>query len=130
MDGEEVYAILKKCKEYGVKKIIMEHPNFYIGDAYNMEDLLVFAENGVYLSLSLGALHPLYGKRDPKDTAAIIKAAGAEHCIMMTDYGQAESSAPTEGMKVFCEIMLRCGISQEEIYTMIKYNPAKLLDLD
>lgn len=130
MDGEEVHAIVKKCKEYGVKKIIMEHPNFYVGDAYSMDDLKAFAQDGVYLSVSLGALHPLYGRKDPKDTAALIQAIGAESCIMMTDFGQAESCSPPEGMRMFCEMMVRCGISKEEIYTMIKYNPAKLLELD
>lgn len=130
MDAEEISAILRKCKQYNATKVIVEHPNFYVGDAYSMDDLKEFAQSGAYLSLSLGALHPLYGKRDPADTAEMIKTVGAEHCIMMTDYGQAESSSPVEGMKVFCEIMLRCGISKEDIYTMTKYNPAKLLDLD
>lgn len=130
MDTEEVTVIVKKAKEYGIKKIVMEHPNFYTPEQYSMEDLTYFAQEGVYLSHSFGAMHPLYGRKDPKDTAEIIKMVGAEHCLMMTDFGQAESATPVEGMRMFCEIMFRCGISKEDIYMMTKYNPAKLLELD
>lgn len=130
MDSEEIRAILRSAKKHGVSKIVMEHPNFYTPEQYSMDDLAFFAQEGVYLSHSFGAMHPLYGRKDPKDTAAIIKMVGAEHCMMMTDFGQAESPSPAEGMRIFCEIMYRCGISREEIYTMTKYNPARLLDLD
>ncbi len=130
MDTEETRAILKKTKEYGINKIVMEHPNFYTPQHYSIEELKEFAEAGVYLSHSFGCMNPLYGRKDPKETAAIIKEVGAEHCMMMTDAGQEESAAPHESMRQFCEIMFRCGISKEEIYTMTKYNPAKLLGLD
>lgn len=130
MDSQEIRAILKKTKEYNIQKIVMEHPNFYCPELYSMEDLEEFAAAGVYLSHSFGCMNPLYGRKDPKDTAAIMKAVGADHCMMMTDAGQQESAAPHESMRQFCEIMFRCGISKDEIYTMTKYNPAKLLGLD
>lgn len=130
MDTEEIRAILKKAKEVGVTKIVMEHPNFYYPEHYSMEELSEFANAGVYLSHSFGCMNPLYGRKDPKETATIIKTVGAEHCMMMTDAGQAESPAPHESLRQFCEIMLRCGISKNEIYTMIKDNPAKLLGLN
>ncbi len=130
MDSQEMRAIIKECKRIGLTKIIMEHPNFYCPEQYSMEDLVEFANAGVLLSHSFGCTNPLYGRKDPKDTAEIMKTVGVEHCIMMTDAGQQESASPTESMRQFCEIMFRCGMTKEEIYRMTKENPAKLLGLE
>jgi histidinol phosphatase-like PHP family hydrolase len=130
MDAEEVRVILKKANEYGIKKIIMEHPNFYCPEAYTIDDLIEFSQAGAVMSLSFGAMHPLYGSKTPDDAAKIIRACNVEKCMLITDFGQAESPIPTEGMRTFCEIMLRVGITKEEIYTMVKVVPAKLLDLE
>ena len=61
--------------------------------------------------------------------ADAIRAVGAEHCIMSTDFGQISNPPPVEGMRMYIETMLQCGISEDEIITMVRKNPAQALGL-
>jgi predicted TIM-barrel fold metal-dependent hydrolase len=73
---------------------------------------------------------PLSARIDPAKIVEAIRLLGAERCIMSTDFGQAYNPAPAEGMRMMIATMLRCGLTERELETMIKVNPAKLLDLD
>ena len=59
-----------------------------------------------------------------------IRYIGAEHCIMGTDLGQYYNPPPAEGMRMFIALLLKNGITENEIELMAKMNPAKLLGLD
>ncbi len=67
----------------------------------------------------------------PSRVAMDIKEVGVENSIIATDYGLDPGTNPTpaEGMKIFIEELLKCGISPEDIRTMQR-NAARLLDLD
>jgi predicted metal-dependent phosphotriesterase family hydrolase len=49
---------------------------------------------------------------------------------MSTDLGQYYNPTPAEGMRMFMALLLKNGISEQEIEYMAKENPAKLLGLD
>jgi hypothetical protein len=49
---------------------------------------------------------------------------------MSTDLGQSYNPPAPEGMRMFIATLLRKGLKAEEIETMVKTNPAKLLGLD
>jgi imidazolonepropionase-like amidohydrolase len=59
-----------------------------------------------------------------------IRAVGAQHCIISTDLGQCDNPPAAEGMRMFIALLLKNGITQDEIELMAKINPAKLLGLD
>ena len=48
----------------------------------------------------------------------------------MTDYGQINAPSPAQGMRVFYYLMLKMGITKEELELMMKKNPAFLLGLE
>jgi hypothetical protein len=58
-----------------------------------------------------------------------MRAVGPENCIMSTDFGQIFNPPPVEGMRMYIENMLRCGITEDEITQMVKKNPARALGL-
>lgn len=60
----------------------------------------------------------------------IIREIGAEHVVLMTDYGQINAPSPAQGMRVFYYLMLKMGITKEELELMMKKNPAFLLGLE
>jgi hypothetical protein len=43
---------------------------------------------------------------------------------MSTDLGQFKNLLPAEGMRLFIATMLRSGLKEQEIETMVKTNPA------
>jgi microsomal dipeptidase-like Zn-dependent dipeptidase len=65
----------------------------------------------------------------PENIAAAIQSVGTEHCVMSTDYGQKKNVPPVEGMRLFIAEMLRCGIAETAIETMVARNPRALLDM-
>lgn len=125
---EECLSLAEEAVRLGFRKLAICHPNAWLDD-FAPEILDQLAGAGCFLELSFGVCSPLHGRQDPHEIAAVIKRVGAKHCVMITDYGQVETFSPVEGMRVFCEIMLRCGISREDIYLMTRDNPRFLLGL-
>jgi len=72
---------------------------------------------------------PGHGETSPKLIAERIKAVGAAHVVMATDYGQIDSPPAPEGMRWYIAQMLECGISPGDVELMTKGNPARLLGL-
>ena len=60
----------------------------------------------------------------------MIRALGAENCILSTDSGRYSMPTPLECMRVFIACMLDLKISPEEIRLMVKTNPEKLLGIE
>jgi len=65
----------------------------------------------------------------PETFARAMMAVGPERAIMSTDFGQARSPHPAEGMRLFLAEMLRCGVSPAALDLMARRNPARLLGL-
>lgn len=125
----ECLAVARYAKEIGFDKVEITHANAWVEDFTN-EVLKELTRLGAVVSLSYGACSPHNGRQDPEEILGIIRAVGAEHCIMMTDYGQVNSPAPADGLRVFYYLMKKLGCTEEELDLMIRKNPARLLDLD
>jgi hypothetical protein len=61
--------------------------------------------------------------------ADAIRKVGPEHCILSSDLGQAGNPVPPDGFAAFLVTMLSRGFTQQDIDTMAKVNPARLLGL-
>lgn len=126
---KECLALAHKAKEMDYHKVEITHANAWIED-FTMDIMQELTDNGAVLSLSYGACSPHNGRQDPEEIVNIIKTIGAEHCIMMTDYGQVNSPSPAQGLRVYYYLMKKLGVTVQELDLMIRQNPAKLLDLD
>jgi predicted metal-dependent TIM-barrel fold hydrolase len=127
----ETFKMVDFAQGIGISKILITHVS--ADDA--MEETLSLAqqqrlaEKGVFMEHCLIMLLPVDGRLDPKELVKAIKTVGAEHCIISSDLGQARYCPPAEGMRMFMGILLRAGLSEEEINLMAKVNPAQLLGL-
>jgi len=61
------------------------------------------------------------------DTAARIKAVGAQHFVLGTDLGQTGNPTPADGLQMFVTGLLAQGITREQIETMGREVPGALL---
>ncbi|MBX8686721.1 hypothetical protein GO011_04655 [Mycobacterium sp. 20091114027_K0903767] len=61
--------------------------------------------------------------------ASQIRDIGVEHFVLGTDYGIRSGPAPREGMRMLISSLLDLNFTAEEIHTMVKANPHKLLGL-
>ncbi len=125
---EEALPVVKRAVQLGITRIVIEHPNH--GWYISKEQTLELAQLGATIYVSFNAYHPIIGKHDPAEAVALIRAVGAEHCALMTDGGQPYSPMPCETMRMFCEMLYSLGLSLDEISTVSKIVPARLLGLN
>lgn len=69
-------------------------------------------------------------RKHPRDMVNLIKEVGAERCILTTDTFYDWMPPEPEIMRMSIAILLKLGISEDEVRTMVQHNPVKLLGLD
>jgi hypothetical protein len=128
----ETFALIDEAKNTGIWKLVITHASSadVIDQALSIPDQKRLAQMGVFLEyVGLELLHESLG-RGKSHMVEMIKAVGAEHCILSTDMGLAFEPPPVEGMRVAISSLLNKGLTVEEIELMVKTNPAKLLGLE
>lgn len=125
----ECIEIAKYADSINYHHFEITHANDWYDD-FNLDVLRELAKYHATISLAFGGLTPHNGRQDPKELVEIIHGVGADHCIMMTDFGQPNAPSPVEGFRVFYYLMKKYGITSDELDLMMKKNPAKLLWID
>jgi hypothetical protein len=147
---EEALRLCELKDKYGYRKIVVSSS---VTKVSTLDQLKTMVAHGAYIEYSLGAytaaqMIPLThyyvekeyssideGMAKPADRGVLevadqIRVLGAEHVILDTDFGRYALSTPTEGIRQFIAMMLDLGISANDIRTMVKTNPERLLDLE
>jgi hypothetical protein len=131
MSPAETFALVDKARRLGINKIVVTHPldHEFFSQAFSKQDLIQLAKNGAFIECTYLAFQASEFRHDPAETADVIRAVGAEQCIMSTDLGQIWNPLPVEGLRMFIVTLLKYGITEREINLMTKTNPGKLLGL-
>lgn len=146
----EALRLVELCGEYGIKRILVASSVTKIA---TMDELRTMAAAGAFIEYTLAAYThttPIpkthyYVEREymsidegmdtapdggVKKVSEQIRELGAEHCILASDFGVYTLPTPVEGFRNFVACMLDLGIPADDIRTMIRTNPEKLLGLD
>lgn len=124
----EMFALIEEARDAGVKKILVTHAELDVVSV-SKEDQKRMADMGSYIEHSFTPCTHLRQRLDPRRIVEAIEHVGAERCVMSSDMGQPVNPVPREGFRMFVKTMLHLGISQGDIDTMIRENPAKLLGI-
>ncbi|MCL4487451.1 MAG: amidohydrolase [Chloroflexi bacterium] len=129
-DFTELLPLAKKAQELGVRAVL-DHPLLELNRLL-VDEMKELATLGVLVGTYCQPMIPsLYQPvLDPVATVTTIKAVGAEHCLIGSDFGQVLHMDSIDGVRVFLRTLLAYGITAEEIRTMIQDNPAKLMWMD
>lgn len=135
---EEVLAVVKRGRELGVKNMLVTHGLTNI-PGLSLEQAKQVAAMGAkieicYLQFMTGpqAQYPWmthWERVDAKAVAQAVKDIGAEHLVLSTDLGQQGMMTPPDGIENQVAAVKAAGVSQADIDTMMKRNPAQLLGL-
>lgn len=123
---EEIKLLVDEARRQGVKKILMQHPEFLINAT--IDEMIDFANKGFFIEHSM--VFYIKGSIEKEYLFEMIRKVGAERTVLGSDLGQMGNPSPIEGIRKCIEILLEMGISDEEIDLMIRQNPAKLLNLN
>lgn len=147
---EEAMRLIDLKEQYGYQKIVVSSSVTKIA---TLEQLQQMAAKGAFIEYTFGAytaatLIPLTHYYVEKEYISIdegmagsaegglprvaqnMLAIGPEHCIMATDFGRYGLSTPVEGLRQFIACLLDLGVSPDDIRTMVKTNPERLLGLE
>ena len=124
----EIDHLVEKALEVGVKRILVNHPQFHIGASY--EQMTKWANLGAYIEMNVCVFTSgsKMGSLDDQVIADMLKAVPLEQMILDSDMGQNGNGSPVEGMYRFIRLLMdKFGLSEEDINLIAKTNPAKLL---
>ena len=128
----EIFALVESARGKNIEKIVITHPSDreFMEVTLTVEELKKLAGMGAYIEQTMVTLLPTEFCHSPQERVEMIRAIGVEHCIMSTDLGQYWNPYPAEGFRFFMAILLRNGITPEEIEVMAKKNPSYLLGIE
>jgi hypothetical protein len=125
----ETRTVVDAAVAAGVRKILINHPELWLIDM-SVGDQGELAAKGAMMEVCIrSATAPGHGETSPTLLAERIKAVGAAHVVMATDYGQVDSPPAPEGMCWYIDQMLDAGIPAADIRRMTQENPSRLLGL-
>jgi hypothetical protein len=126
---EEIRRVTEYTKETCVG-VTITHPLFP-PTKLTIEEMKEMVNNGAYLELVASVNLPSVSAptTNPFEVVDVIKAIGAKHCIISSDYGQPLSPEPVNGLKMFIRVLLSFGVSKTDMEIMLKDNPRTLLGI-
>jgi hypothetical protein len=136
---EEVLAVVRRGRELGVKNILITHgltnvPGLTMAQAKEVAGMGAVIEV-CYLQFQAGPNAPLaflkhWTQIGAKHVAQAVKELGARSLIVSSDLGQSANMTHPDGLEVAITSMKGEGISDADIDTMMRKNPARLLGLE
>lgn len=127
---EEVDAVVRRCAQLGVHRVLVTHPHFLV-DA-SRDDMQSWQTLGAYMEftavVSLPS-SPIYC-RPVEDVANLIKTLAVDKIVLSSDLGLKSAGWPISGMSEFLARLEEAGVGNEDLRKMIADNPARLLGLE
>jgi hypothetical protein len=136
---EEIVAVVKRARELGAKNIVVTHgltnvPGLTMAQAKQVTEMGAVIEV-CFLQFLAGPNAPLpflthWTQVSARHVAQAAKELGAKSLLISSDLGQTGNMVHPDGIETAIAAMKREGISDDDIDTMLRKNPAKLLGLD
>jgi len=122
----ESLLIIQEARKLGHQRIMVTHP-MNPAMSMSMAQMQEAAKMGAFLEITARSV---FQKLVPISMYIdAIKKIGAQHFIMSSDLGQENSPVPVKGLTEFVSMLRGQGISQADIDTMFRVNPARWLGL-
>ena len=127
----ERMVIIEEAKKFGVKKILITHPQWSVNRA-SPDQQVEMVKLGAYIGLYLYSAIPHFNNPtcDRTEFLEIIKKVGADKIVLATDFGSMLNPHPVEGMELYIRLLMTLGIDKESVDIMLKKNPAWLLGIN
>ncbi len=132
----EVLAIVEAARDAGCDRIVVTHAEFEVVNM-TVEQMKKAASMGA--KMEIDAMGPLMGPNAHlawmrhwrqvtyKESAEHVKAVGAENFVLGTDLGQTGNPSQPDGLAMLVAGLLGEGVTRDQIKTMGREVPAKLL---
>jgi hypothetical protein len=128
VSADEALLLLREARAQGVQRMVVTHainPPILMTPAQMIEA----ARLGAYIEFAGSTMRNATAAERVDRWAAVIRQVGVDHCILSSDLGQDGNPLPPDGYGEFLAAMRATGFSVQDLSTMSKSNPARLLGL-
>jgi hypothetical protein len=128
MSPASITAVFEAAREKGVRRMLVNHPNFVIEASY--DDARHWVELGALIEHSLCMYDEAssFYHWDIETLVKWIEAVGAERSTLGSDLGQDGNPLPTESFRKIVALLLDRGMPERDVRRMVADNPRRLLD--
>lgn len=130
----EIDALIEEAFTRGVRHILVNHPHFSVNASE--EEVVRWAKAGANIEITAMEHGMVLEDRDDLfnsiDLVRRVLDSGvpAERIVISSDFGQAVSPYPVEGMYKYLNLLYdMVGIDEETLAVMVKKNPARLMGM-
>ncbi len=123
--SRETFALVQGAREYGIKRIIVTHPEF-TSQRLSVEDQRKLAAMGAYLERCFTTPHT--GKISWEEMVENIRSVGPEYSVLSSDLGQPFNPPVEDGLALMADQLLHFGFSEAEIRLMAVENSRRVLE--
>ncbi|MBI4876877.1 MAG: hypothetical protein HY822_19745 [Acidobacteria bacterium] len=121
----ECLLLIREAKARGIAQIVATHPM----GTLNVAEMREAARLGAWIEFTCNTAIGTSASVPMRDFAAAIRAAGVEHAVLASDFGQAGNPLHPDGLLEMFRLLREQGFSPAEIERLSKQNPARLLSL-
>jgi hypothetical protein len=127
MAPHQITAVFEAAREVGVRRMLVNHPNFVIEASF--DDARRWVELGAYIehSLCMYDEESAFYHWELDTLVEWIEAVGPERSTLGSDLGQMNNPLPTDSFRKIVSRLLERGVSEDTVRTMVARNPAELL---
>ena len=127
MAPASITAVFEAAREIGVRRMLVNHPNFVIEASH--DDARRWVELGAVIEHSLCMYDDAssFYHWDLDTLVKWIEAVGAQHSTLGSDLGQEGNPLPTESFRKIVGALLDRGMPERDVRRMVSDNPAELL---
>jgi hypothetical protein len=123
---EETKRMVDYLADQGHEKIVVDHPNFHITD-FDSEQQHELVDAGAFVNFQFASVSPKFYWQSPGEVVETVADLGIGNCVISSDMGQVANPSAPEGLRIFGELLLEEGMTEEEYQTVIETNPKWLL---
>ena len=127
---EEMRCVVDSARNIGVQKIVITHPEYWVVDLSLEDQKELVSDYNVILERCF--MQPLKNGRWVSNAERNLKAIrelGTERTILSTDCGNPATPPWEESMRQYLQFMADHNVSPEDLRSMTKSTPARLLGL-
>jgi len=129
MSPASITAVFEAAREKGVRRMLVNHPNFVIEASYDDARHWVGLGAVIEHSLCMYDEQSSFYHWDLDTLVKWIEAVGAEHSSLGSDLGQEGNPLPTESFRKIVDALLDRGMPERDVRLMVSENPGQLLDV-
>ena len=127
MAPASITAVFEAAREKGVRRMLVNHPNFVIEASYDDARHWVGLGALIEHSLCMYDDESAFYHWDLETLVRWIEAVGAEHSTLGSDLGQMANPLPTDAFRKIVTGLLDRGMPERDVRRMVADNPRELL---